>query len=149
MNWFLFLQRDLHVRILSCELQVSLCLLLLILQSMAAGVGTSNFFRVFLRGVLQLSICRIIKNNYSQPTCIVELWFLDCPLLFFFSLRCIWQVFPYLWPQVIGPGCCLLLCQPFPGPWKSVWTFFSFSIVNRVKPVHASDGSRFPSTFRQ
>ena len=43
------------------------------------------------------------------------------PLLLFFLLSCFWHIFPYFWPQVIWPGCCLPFRQPLSGSGISVW----------------------------
>ena len=128
-------------------LQVSPCLLLLILQGTTAGIVTSNFFSAFCDGFFELCICRINEVSPSQLFRIVELRFFDSPFLFF-SLSCVWHIFPYFWPQVIWPGCCLLFCQP-PPDHEHPSGGFSSNMVNCVKPVHASDRLRSPSTFQQ
>ena len=76
-----------------------------------------------------------------------SLGFFDCPFLLFVSLSCFWHLWPYFWPQMIWPWCCLHLCQPLPGPCIPVWRF-SFNIVDCVNPVHASDRSRSTSMFQ-
>ena len=79
--------------------QFSLYCAPLVLQGIAAGIGTSNFLRAFM----------INEVHHSQPSSIVKLGFFDSPLLFFFSF----------WP-----GCRLLLCQPLPRPCIPIWNFF-------------------------
>ena len=83
----------------------------------------------------------INEVNPSQPSSIIKLRFFDGPLLFFFSLRCFWHIFPSFWPHVIRPGCRLLLCQPHENPSGRS----SSNIVHRVNPVHESDRSGSPS----
>ena len=65
--------------------QVSLYFPPLILQTIAAGIGTSNFFQAF-NGFLELFIYQIDEIDTSQLSCIVDLRFFDSPLLLFFSL---------------------------------------------------------------
>ena len=72
----------------------------------------------------EFRICWINAVNSAQSSGVVKLRFFESPLLFCFSLRCFWHVFPHLWPQVIKPGCRLFLRQPPPGPWKPFWRFF-------------------------
>ena len=53
---------------------------------------------------LQACSTRLLMKT-AQPSNVFMLRFRDSPLLFFFSLRYFWHVFPHIWPQTIGPGC--------------------------------------------
>ena len=55
---------------------------------------------------------------------IVELRFLDNPLLLFLSLTCFSDAGPNFWPQMIRSGSCLKFCEPPPGPHLSFTSFF-------------------------
>ena len=106
------------------ELQVSLYLLLLILQSVAASIGISNFFRA------------LSSFGFSIAH-------------FCFSFRsAAFDISPYFWPQVIRPGFffCLFVNRLPDHVYPSGG--FSYNMVNRVKPVHASDRSRSASMFQ-
>ena len=56
-------------------------LVVLSLQNIAASIGISNFFRAFFSGFVELSIIRIDRVDASQFPRIVELRFVDGPLL--------------------------------------------------------------------
>ena len=62
-----------------------------------------------------------IKVDASQLSRIVELQFLDSPLLPFLCFR---HTGPNFWPQMIRPCGCLNLCKPPSGPHISVGRFF-------------------------
>ena len=47
---------------------------------------------------LEFLIVRVNEVNTTQTSGIVELWFLDFPLLLLFAFRCIGHMFPHLWP---------------------------------------------------
>ena len=57
--------------------QVSLCSLLLILQNIAAGIGTSNFLRAFFSGFFEVRIFWINDVNTGQSSSVVKasFWF--------------------------------------------------------------------------
>ena len=57
-------------------------------QGMAASSGNSNFFRVFFHCFFELNIFQSTNVDASQLSRIVELRFLDSPLLLFLSLSC-------------------------------------------------------------
>ena len=63
-------------------------LVVLSLQSIAASIGISNFFRAFFDGFLELSIIQIDEMNASPSSSIIELRFFDSPPLFFLSFSC-------------------------------------------------------------
>ena len=98
---------------------------------------------------LEFLIVRVNEVNTTQTSGIAELWFLDCPLLLPFVFRCIGHMFPHLWPKGVWPGGRLFSCQSPPGPHVYPSGGFSLDTVNLVKPVHASDNSRSPSTFQK
>ena len=106
------------------ELQVSLYSRPLVLQGIAAGIGTSNFLRAFSKSFLGFLTRWVHEVNTSQFSCIVKLRFFDSPLLLLFSYWRFWHVFPHLWPQGGWPGCRLLPCQSPPGPCTSIPRFF-------------------------
>ena len=139
MNSSLFLQCDLQdscEEILPCASssvfvlcsstvrQVSLYISRWSLQDIAAGIGTSNFLRAFFTVPLN-SIIRNNEVNTSQPSGVVELWFLDSPLLLFFAFRRFRHIFPNLWPRSVWPGGRLFSCQSHPGPCISIRWFFA------------------------
>ena len=105
----------------------------LVLQGIAAGIGTSNFLRAFSKSFLGFLTCWVNEVNTSQCSCIVKLRFFDSPLLLLFSYWRFWHVFPYLWPQGGWPGCRLLPCQSPPEPCTSVPRFF----VQYLEPSEA------------
>ena len=67
---------------------VSQCQNVFSLQGVSASIGSSNFFLCVLNGFLQLLVIRINRIDASRLSRIVELWFLDSPLLLFLSLSC-------------------------------------------------------------
>ena len=94
-----------------------------ILQGIAAGIGTSNFPRAF-----EFFIIRINEINTTQPSGIVELWFLDSPLSLFFAFRRIGHNFPDLRPQSVWSGGRLFSSRSPPGPCNSIrWFFIQYS----------------------
>ena len=117
------------------------------LQGIAAGIGTSNFLRAALIDCeLELFIAWFDEVFSSQFSDIIEFWFLDGPSLFCFLLAASdmhvhisghmpsgREVFCFL----VG----FLLDHVYPS------SGLSFSKMNLVKPVHASDNSS-PSTFQ-
>ena len=60
---------------------------------------------------LKLLIRWINEVNTAQSSGVVKLRFLDSQLLFFFSLRFFWHLFPSLWPSFVRPWCRLFLRQ--------------------------------------
>ena len=126
--------------------QVSMYWCFSTLQGMAASTGSSNFFSVFLNGFFELLIIHINKIDASPLSRIVELRFLDSPLLLFLPLSCFCHSGTNFWPQMIRPCCCLNLCQSIPdheNPSGGV----SYNIVNCVKPVQDSEWFRSASIF--
>ena len=95
-----------------------------ILQSIAASIGTSTFFPALFDGFLALSIFQIEDINTSQFSSFVELWFFTCPFLFFFLLISFGHSWPNSRPQVIWSGSCLNLCESSPGTPASFGMFF-------------------------
>ena len=67
------------------SLQVSLCRNVFSKQGSAASIGISNF-SLFFDGFFELLIIRISKVDATQLSRIVELRFLDSPVLLFISL---------------------------------------------------------------
>ena len=76
------------------------------------GCFHRNFqlFQCVLNAFVELFIFRIDETGTS---CIVELRFLDGPLMLFLFVELRLTSSPYFWPQVIWPGCCFPFCQPF------------------------------------
>ena len=68
-------------------LQVSLYSSRLVLQGIAAGIGTSDLFTRIFHNILELFVCWINEENTTRSSSIVKLRFFDGPLLLFFSLR--------------------------------------------------------------
>ena len=99
--------------------QVSLYFPPLILQCVAAGIGTYVFHCSF-----ELLIRWINEVNTAQSSSVVKLRFIDSTFLFLFSVRCFWHLFPSLQRQVIRPWCRLFLCQPLTGPCIHIWRVF-------------------------
>ena len=87
--------------------------------------------RIF-HDILKSLIIRINEVNTTQYSGIVQLWFLDSPLLLFFAFQRIAHIFPNLWPQSVWPGGRLFSCQSAPGPIVSI-RWFSFNTVNLVR----------------
>ena len=102
--------------------------------------------RIF-HDILEFFVSWINEVNTTQSSGIVELWFLDGPLLLLFSFRRFRQIFPSLWPQGVWSGGRLVFCQSVP---DHVYPSggFSFNILNLVKTVHVSDNSRRSWTFQ-
>ena len=71
-------------------------------QSIAAGIGNSNFLRAFFHGVFKFFIIRFNEEDTTSLSCIIELWFLDCPLLLCLAFRCIRHMLPQIWPYIVG-----------------------------------------------
>ena len=88
---------------------------LLTLQSIAASIGTSNFFSAFSTVSLNSASSGSIKINASQLSRIVEPLFFDCRVVLFFLLSCLSHIFHISGHKMIWPSCCLHLCQP--SPW--------------------------------
>ena len=84
------------------------------LQGIAAGIGISIFLRASFMISLKFLIIRTNEVNTTLSSGIVELWFLDRPLLLLFAFRCIGHMFPHLCPQSVWPGSRLLSCQSLP-----------------------------------
>ena len=123
-----------------CSYQVEVC----------NALRLSSEFRTFYahsHDVLEFLTIKINEVNTMQYFGIVELWFLDSPLMLLFTFRRIGHIFPILWPQSVWSGGRLFSCQSLTRP--CIPGGFSFNIVNLVKPVHVSDNSRSPSTFHQ
>ena len=123
--------------------------LLLILQSIAAGSGTSNFLRAFLNSFFKLVIRWINEVNTAQSSNIVKLRFFDSPLLFFLFvallLTCLSIISGHKWSG-LDVVCFFVNRSPdhvFPSGG------LSSNMVNRVNPVHESARPRFPSIFQQ
>ena len=55
---------------------------------------------------------------------IMELRFIDRPLLLFLSLSCFWHAGPYFWSKMVRSGSCLNFCMSLHGPHTSFWIFF-------------------------
>ena len=72
---------------LSKTLQVSLYSSRLVLQGIAAGIGSSNFLRAFFHNVLEFFIRWINEVNTTHLPNIAKLRFFDSSLLLFSSLR--------------------------------------------------------------
>ena len=108
-------------------------------------------FQLFPRvynGFLELCICRVNEINTSQFSSIINLWFFRLSTLVFLCVELRPTYFPNFLPQVIWPGCCLFPCQPLPDHVTRLGGFPS-NMVNRVKPVYATDRSRSPSILQQ
>ena len=117
--------------------QVSLCLWSWSLQSIAAGIGISNFLRAFFIKCLNSSSSGTLKKI---PRNLLALSWCG------FSIAHL-HVFPIIWPHIVRSGGRLFSCQSLPGPCISIRLFF-IQTVNLVKPVHESDRFRFPSIFQ-
>ena len=78
----------------------------------------------------------------------IEFWFFDSSFLLLFTFGCIGHAFPHFGPQFVRPGGRLFSCQS-PLDHENPTGGFSFNKANLVKPVHASDNSRCPSTFQK
>ena len=85
----------------------------------------------FLNGFFQLLVIRINKKDASQLSLIVEVRFLDSPLLLFFSLGCFWHSGPHFWPQMIRSCGCLNFCKLPPGLRQQVFHSFLWAAWNR------------------
>ena len=171
MNWFLFSQCDLHdlfveffpnaflvdssastmeayfVLPASRVLQVSFYFLLLILQGMAAGIGTSNFFSAFptvsLNSASAGSMKWIPRNLLELSSCGNSI------VHFCFSFRCAASDMLSI-SLVTSNQAWMSFVSSSTAPPDHVHPSggFSSNMVNRVNPVHESDRSRFPSTVQ-
>ena len=74
--------------------------------------------------VLVLFITGINRINSSQFSGVFEFWLLDCPYLFFSSLRSFSVLIQASGPKVIWTWCRLDFCQSQPRPHISFWKSF-------------------------
>ena len=98
-------------------------------------------------GVLEFFIFWFNEEDTSQSSGIIELWFLDSPLLLRFAFRCIRHTLPHIWPYIVGSWGCLFLRQSSQTMSFHQVAFRSIKI-NLVKLVQTSDNSLSPSTFQ-
>ena len=63
-----------------------------------------DFLRAFVMISLKSPSSKVNEVKTTQFSGIVEVWFIDCPLLLFFAFRCIGHIFPHLWPQSVWSG---------------------------------------------
>ena len=130
----------LGLRVLDSLPQGSLHWWFLTLQGMAASMGQVQLFRAFFMVTLKLNIFRISKIDASQLSCIVEIRFLDSPVL---------RTASDVPDQISAKNDQTLLLHEFvsAAPYSSGG--FSSNIVNCATPVQGSDRFRPPSTFQQ
>ena len=104
-------------------LQVSRYSRPLVLQGIAAGIGTSNFLRAFWTVSSNSSSYGSMKWT---PRNFLALSSLGVSIAHFCFSNCFdaSDVFPYLWPQIVRPGCRLFLHQTPPGPCIPIRWFF-------------------------
>ena len=117
------------------------CFSVLITLKFARHCGWHRNFQLsthIFHDILEFHIRWINEVNTTQSSGIVKLRFLDSLLLLLFAFRCIGHIFPNFWPQSVWPGRCLFSCQSPPRPCIHI-RWFSFNIVNLVKPVHIYD----------
>ena len=132
---------------LSKTLQVSLYSSRLVLQRIAAGIGTSHFLRAFFIISLNSSSAGSRKQIPRFFSSIVKLR--TSIAHFFFSLRFDASDISF---QTSGHresslDVVCFLVSPLPDHVYPSGVFSSI-IVNLVTPVHVSDNSRSPSTFQ-
>ena len=126
--------------------QVSLHVPLLILQGMDAGIGTSNFFRAFLKGFFELRICWINEI----PLNFLALSSFGCSIAHFcFPLRCpasdiVFHISGHKWSGLNVVGFFVSRSPDHVCPSGG----FSSNMVNRVNPVHTSDRPRSHLIFQ-
>ena len=95
----------------------------LILQGIAAGIGTSNFLRVFLNSFFELLIRWINEANPARSSSVFKLWFLDSLFFFCFSSRCAASdIFFHISGHKAWMFCFFV--NRSPGPCVPIWRFF-------------------------
>ena len=97
-------------------------------------------------GMFKLFIIWFNEEDPPYLSGIIELWFLDGPLLLRFAFCCIRQMLPHIWPYIVGSFFFLASLHPdHVYPSGGLW----FNKIILVKPVHASNNSLYPSTLQQ
>ena len=96
--------------------------------------------------MLKFFIIWFNEEDTTSLSGVIELWFLDCPLLLLFAFRCIRHVSTYMAIHcgVLRSFFLVNLLPDHVNPSGGL----SFNKMNLVKPVHASDNSFYPSTFQ-
>ena len=115
------------------------------LQGIAAGIGSSNFFRAALIVILNSSSSGSMKCTPLNCLAVSSFGFSIAHFLCCFLFRCIRHMIPRIWPYIIRSW-GYLVPRKSPHPHQ-VYPSGGLSF-NRINPVHASDNSRPPSTFQ-
>ena len=99
-------------------------------QSIAAGIGISNFLGVVFHVVFEFFILRFNEEDTTQLSGSILLWFLDSPFLFCFAFRCIRHTGcaastgPFLSPKTRNAS----LFGPFVGRDGPLWEVWEIEI---------------------